>query len=1333
MSESQVAQDSLGYIWISSVDGLYKYDGYDFRFTAYTDIFGTDFNNSRKILFSNDKKGNLWLATYNGELAQLTLGGDHIFFKDTFSQSGHGFRVTSIKPNQEQVWFGSNTGTLYRYNYLTSSIDSIMTMPRLESHPQQITDIAFTGSKHIWLSTQNGLIYDYSLEENKLTELEVPLNNPIKGIVEIVSDERGHLWISTEFNGLFSYNLKDGSYKQYDQSLTSGKNSKHAQFICLFYDNTGKIWAGTDGYGLYRIDLETDSTIIYRQKGDNKFSISNNTIMFVGKDAHENLWAVTKNGHINILPADSNKIKYYSGSENGSPTPVLSILKTSEGSLWIGTDGNGINRIFPDKKSIQYNDSKTGANFFEGRFVQKLVEDSKGNIWIGTYQNGLFLFAPGKESFKRLPIRNASGQSSSDVRYLYRDSKNRIWATSSIGIHIFSENQEELATFEYGSHGLAAGVCQSLTETSDGEIWVGQDSGGLFRFLEDSTDFQKSTFKPYKYYEHQDEDLNNYDISSLLEDKKGNLWVLCMGGFLIRFSTQTHTFESYLYKDLIKDINISSILVDDSNNLWLSSDNGLHEYNSSTGSLKSYYRIDGLQGDYFKRRSAFKSRNGTFYFGGENGVSAFVPKTMKKTESTAKLYINDIEVLNKPASTIIPDQLTSGAENVKSLKLQSGQSSFSFRFSAIENVLNANYNYAYRLLGFSNEWVMTKTDRRASYTNIPHGDYTFEVKAGTKKGEWDIGVKQIHIIIKPYWWQSNLAFAIYTLFLSLLVLGIILWIRLRNRLHREEWQYGQEKELYALKMNFFAKMSHEIHTPLTLILAPIDDMLKRAVSHKNHLLKQRLNLIKNNAERLRRISNELMTVRNRELGKLRIYASRHDIVGDLKKIASSFVEQARFKEINFIQEYTSNEIHLWYDREKMEHVFYNLLSNAFKFTARNGEIVLKVNEFNDLGLVAITISDTGLGISQDELDSVFELFYQSETGKQAKGLGIGLALSKEMIDLHHGNIIVSSKLGIGTKFTVELSMRDDVFTDDEKMDVTEFGLLPSTPGGNFFHHENDLVEKNTISIEREHVVLVVEDNVDMQIFLKDLLHGKFEVLIAENGKEGIASAKKNNPAVIISDVMMPIMDGVEMSRTLQKSKQTSHIPIILLTAKKATNSKLVGLQSGAIAYIQKPFDPQELLLQVHNIISRSEKIIFKTKTELFSVPKSNIVKSKDHIFMENLVNELNGRVEDSQFKLEDLANTLNMSYSVIYRKCQELTGKTLVEFFRSLKVKRAALFILENGYSISEAAFMVGYKDSRYFTKCFKEEFGKPPTALKREIKEIGLENLIKKYKIQTA
>lgn len=1328
--DSEIAEDPLGYIWITSPTGIHKYDGYASSFIPYQQIFGDDFSNDRQFLLKKDTQNNFWISSYNGELTKIEVKkGIYTSYKDSIFYNKKALQITTIEPNKDNVWFGSVKGTVFKYNYNTSKMDSITALPKLKNLPQKIMSITFTSSDKLWVSTTHGRIYNYTLSTRKLKELEWADINYFQNI-HIIADNYGKVWVYTEHGGIFYYDTtKRNNEKKTIKPENSGNTLKNVMFISVFRDQSGIIWAGTDGDGLYKINPENDAIANYKHEEVNKLSISDNTVTYINQDSYGNLWIVLKSGLINILPKRNLEIDYYNGLESNAPTRILSILKSSEGSLWIGTDGKGLNRIFPNNTKTQYDQTKKNKDFFKGRYIQSIVEGSNGTIWIATYLNGLWVYDIKKENFTKINTTHNEKRSPSDVRFLFKDSKNRIWATSTLGIQIFSENKELLAFFDYHSNGAFGDMSWSISQDENGIIWVGITNGGLFRFNEDTKDFSKSYFTKVNYYEEKDNDFRNYNINTLTPDYNGNLWIVLVSNTLIKYNVKDGTFINYADHDNLKDIKIVSLLLENSENIWFSSDNGVHHYDINSNSVKSYYQIDGLQNNTFVRKCAFKDQSGKFYFGSDDGVNSFFPSQMNLQETSAKLYVNTIEILNQPGQKLLKNQLSGSIENVKKIDLEAKHSSFSFQFSAIGNLLNPNYHYAYRLKGFDKEWITPKKERIASYTNIPSGQYTFEVKAGSKKEEWNIEPVSILLNIKPPWWKSSLAYVFYLIFIGLVIYGIVTWLRLKNRLIKEELHSNKEKELYALKMNFFAKMSHEIQTPLTLILGPIDDMLNRADNNKNQLLKQRLSMIKNNADRLSRIAIELMTVRNKELGKLKLLASKNDLIADLKRIVLSFSEQARFKNIDFIQEYPNEEIIIWYDLEKIEHVIYNLLSNAFKFTPREGSIILKVQSNPIQHCVEISVTDSGPGIPKEELGHIFKLFYQSELGKHVKGLGIGLALSKELISLHRGQIDVQSSPENGTTFIVNLctdentfSANEKIFTDSPKHVVLEESIT----------HLKELQLKTKSSQKKAGTLLIVEDNIEMQIFLRDVLSNSYNLLIAENGMQGIALAEKHKPDIIISDIMMPVMDGIEMCKVLQKKEFTSHIPIILLTAKNSTKMKIKGLKSGAIEYIQKPFNFHELLLKVNNLIVTKEKILSKYRTDSIVAPEEILTKSKNEIFMENLVTELNKQIENSNFRLENLSKTLGMSYSVIYRKCQDITGKTLVDFVRSLKLKRAALLIIEHQYNISEAAFIVGYKDSKYFTKCFKEEFGVPPAHFKREVKKNEAEDLLKKYDLKS-
>ncbi|MCF7567642.1 response regulator [Sabulilitoribacter arenilitoris] len=1329
---SNIVEDNLGFIRVFGTEGLGKYDGYSFSLTPYKSLFGAEYVRDRDFLMNKDGNNNIWISSFNGELTKIGANGVNTSYKKEILYNKAPQQISAMKAYAKDMWFGSINGILYKHDFINSKIDSIAALPSLNDLPQRVGSIAITNFKEIWISTFRGKVYSYSLTTNTFKALKLPIKDKTQTI-KIVNDKNGELWIATELDGLFRYSPKqnNNSFKQYNNLDSSKTGQKHHMYISVFCDKSGKIWAGTDGDGLYSINPVNDKITTYKHEETNKFSISNNTIININEDSKGNIWVLAKKGEINILPNNNNNIKYYNGLENNTPTNVLSILKSSDNSLWLGTDGKGLNRVFPNNTKVQYDINKKGEYFFEGRYVQSLVEDAKGNIWIGTYQKGLWVYNKDSRYFTKVNTSNSSGIYASDIRALFKDSKNRIWVASSNSINVFSDNQEQVANFDYDDNGLFGSISMAINEDENGTIWAGINPNKLFKFNENFNDINKSYFTKHNYFLKQKNDSRNYNIHSLLPDYKGNLWILCASGMLQKFKLKDNTYESLANKNHFKNIVLNSILFEDSNNLWISSNNGVHHYNIEDDTFKSFYRIDGFQSNSFTRRSAFKDSEGILYFGSEDGVNSFLPSQLNKEEVKAKLYINNIEILNKPARSIIGDQIKGGIEYIQELNLNSNQSSFSFQFSAIDNVINPNYHYAYKLNGFDADWIIPKNDRIATYTNIPYGDYIFEVKAGSKKGEWNIAPIQVAINIKPPWWHSNMAYIVYFIASLLLIYGITIWVRLKNKLAKEAWQNNKEKELYAMKMNFFAKMSHEIQTPLTLILGPIEDMLERASANKNQLLKQRLQIISNNANRLSRIAMELMTVRNKELGKLRVFASNNNLIDHLKHIALSFSEQARFKNIDFVQEYPNKPVNIWYDRDKIEHVIYNLLSNAFKFTPKEGEISLKTVCNTDDDFVEISVTDSGPGIPETELEDIFKLFYQTDIGKHKKGIGIGLALTKELVSLHKGEINVESSSELGTCFSIKLSTKDDIFSEDEKVFIHNTKPISDTLASNFNSLEKEFGLKVDKKEKHTHTLLIVEDNIEMQIFLRDVLSDTYNLLIAENGKVGLKLAEKHTPDLIISDIMMPVMDGIEMSKKLHKKKSTMHIPVILLTAKNSTPTRLAGLKSGAIEYIVKPFNFQELSLKIKNIIESKEKVLSKYKIDRLSNPSQIEELSKDDIFIKDLVEELKKQIENPDFKLEELSNSLNMSYSVIYRKCQDITGKTIVELVRSLKIKKAALLIIQKGYNISEASYMVGYKDSKYFTKCFKEEFGIPPTNFKREAKDLGVFEVIKKYKIQ--
>ncbi|MFT4642559.1 MAG: signal transduction histidine kinase/DNA-binding response OmpR family regulator [Candidatus Azotimanducaceae bacterium] len=875
-----------------------------------------------------------------------------------------------------------------------------------------------------------------------------------------------------------------------------------------------------------------------------------------------------------------------------------------------------------------------------------------------------------------------------------------------------------MAVFDVNSNNLEGDVLQSIIEDQNGILWLGTKKN-LFELKENLTNLQKSTFSRQSNYGN--DTIKIKGIINIAIGKPDELWLINEGK-LYNFNTKNKTYNTFDHIESFNGVNIASVIVD-YNNLWLSSNNGIICFNTKNYTTKIYYNTDGLQDNTFLPRSAFKDSEGILYFGNTKGLNYFNPKTLKKEKSYAKLYINKVEVLNQPIDSFLPLQVASGTYNLESLDLKNNQSSFSFRFSAIDNILNPKYYYAYRLKGFDKGWITNHSERLATYTNIPAGDYTFELKASTEMNLWDISTKQINVSIEQPYWNKPIAYILYFSILLLIISAIRRWYFLKKKLFLEKISHKKENELHDLKMNFFAKMSHEIQTPITLILGPIENMFSLAGQNGDLLLKQRLKIISNNAKRLSKIARELTLVRNKELGTLKLLVTRNNLWVNIEEISLSFKELARNKQIDFVINCPKNLINIWYDKEKIEHVIYNLLSNAFKFTPKEGHIQLNVVPTNSKKLIKISVADSGSGIIKEELNTIFELFYQSNIGKKNKGSGIGLTLTKELIDLHKGKIEVESIPNEGTTFTVTIPITEVAYIESERIETSDSEIPnTNTDTNNSINQEESNSNKKTI--------LIVEDNYDLQLFLKELLILQYNIILAENGEEGYHYAKSNLPDLILSDIMMPKLDGIEMCEKLQKDSLTKHIPVILLTANNSTNSKISGLKSGAIEYISKPFNTNELLLKVKNIITSKEHIISKYRKEAINRPEVLLDKSQDEIFLENLVSNVNLRLDDADFKLEELADSLNMSYSRLYRKCQSLTGHSLVDYVRLFRLKKGAILLAKYGYNISETAFKTGFNDPKYFSKCFKKQFKKTPGNFKKEALKTDVDEYLKKYNL---
>lgn len=1301
-----MAQDTMGYMWISHIKGISKYNGYGFEFIPYEEIFKKERGADKLDQIIKDKKGTIWIISENGQISRTDKKGG---FSPLSSKDGlfGAHKISHFLPTENQNWIATEEGKILNYDLKKETLKEVTTLPvHLFSFNSNST-LILTPFNELFIFTNRGELFAYDINSNHLEEVKWDKENLFIFNTAMVLDKDQRLWLSTNSAelGLLVYDIQQKEFV-HDRLLDKGTLKKTKENLStIFTDSNGIIWAGTDGNGLYKINPETGELSIFNYDIYDSSSLSSNTVIDIFEDRLQNLWVANNYGEINILPNQDNVlVKHHPGAINNSPSVVTAAHKDDDGTLWFGTDGKGMIRVSPNGEEKQF---LVNSDFSTGFYIENILEDSSGNIWISSQVNGVWMFNKKTEKASKLHMVNDLGRRAGLGFELFMDSNERIWVGTELGLFVYDKRHKFLASFKPDSEGsLSDNVCRSIIQESDGLLWVGL-RGGLYKFKERPENFSSSTLERVSFFNEQEEEKDTERIADISSDDT-KLWIVNSDGDLFTYIKNTGDFFSYKNDKRFKGVDFESVKVQDKNNIWLSSNKGLWHLNNSLETQEIYFKNDGFLDNSFLH-SSYQDAEDNLYFGSRYGINYFSPDRITKKKPSARLFIEKIEILNQPASSIIPDQIKTTIQNVKKIDLNHDQTSFSFKYVAVDNVLSPSFYYSYRLKGYNDTWTNTDIPVNATYTKIPPGKYKFQVKAGTNKDNWDLGQKEIEVRVSPPFYQQNLAIALYILIALSLIYALYRWIALKQRLIAEELDHQADKARYDLKMNFFAKISHEIQTPLTLILIPIENMMQNAAKSGNELLQKRLKMISNNARRLSRIVFELTTVRNKELGQLKLAVTENDIVKEIKKIASSFREQAELKQIDFKSEYPKKDVRIWYDKSKIEHILYNLLSNAFKFTPEGGSVNLRMWEDKDEGQLKLSIEDSGPGIPEESLKHIFELFYQGETNKKNLGMGIGLALVKELVDLHRGTIDVTSSSENGTNFTIGLSMKEDTFLEQEKLDpssaIEEITNLSHQYQHFYIDHITDDFTKT---------ILIVEDNFELQDYLKQIFEEYFKVLTANNGKEGFELAKKHLPNLILSDIMMPKLDGIDMTKMLRKNTATAHIPVILLTAEKTQVNKIAALHVGAIEYFNKPFNVNELILKTNNIITRSDRLKSKFKTDLIGTPKHPEVKSKDDVFLESLVEYIEKHMENPDFKVEELTKELNLSYSVIYKKFQSLTGKTIVDFVRSMRLRKAAMYLTESHFSVAESAFSVGFNDPKYFSKCFKNEFGKSPLAFKK-------------------
>lgn len=1303
--------DSNGYLWLASVSGLNRFDSHTFR------VFKNDPRDPNSLpeniitdIFE-DHTGRLWLLTnesvyfYNPETE--TFGSTHPFLEMDTTLVRVGVR-TVMADGEGNTWIGHRDSGLWFYDGDSKTLQNVI-ISRKDSLPinsRRVVDLVVT-EKILYVAYESAyieIIDRKSLESIRVIDMYI--GRPATAVAEtfrLFVDSGEHLWLFNPRNDeeLFHYD-PDRDKVSVFRALESEERFPVVCISDVEEDNFGRIWVGTDHGGLYILDKENGTSTIFKNKPGDETSISANTITSLCKTNDGIIWVGTFKNGVNYYHPELFQFEWYhsspSNESNYFSNDVNCFAEDGKGNLWIGTNDDGL--VYFDRKNLKFthyrhepNDPKSLSN----NIVVSLHMDRKGRLWVGTYQGGLNCFVNGR--FKRyMPDPgNPSSITDSRIWQIVEDKDNRLWiGTLGGGLELYDERIDGFIHHRQGTfNSVNSDYILALYSDSKGDLWIGTSSG--LNMLETSS----GRFRSFSSSAGQPGSLSHSHVLCITEDAQGRIWVGTRNGLNL-FDRESGTFKVFREDDGLPDHNIISILPDSRGNLWISTLNGLSKLRTdedpNTITCYNYDVTNGLQAREFNEHAALGLSTGELVFGGVNGFNIFRPEDIVTSQRNYPVILSNLYINNKKVE--IGEELGNKLVLPKSLNLcetiylKYNQNEFTIEFTAINFFDHERTRYRYILEGFNENWIETGVGKQsATYTNLNPGDYTFRVKAAASDGSWDKSQEAIlKIVVVPPFYATGFAYAVYFVVFCLLVLLLTYTIRRRAEMkylrQQELDEFRRMRDLDSMKLKFFTNVSHEFRTPLTLILTPTERLLKVIDDDQ---IRAQIELIQRNARRLLNLVNQLLDFRKLEQDNIQLKPLKGDLISFLHEASNAFVDLFGNKRIDFtfsseLQSYVCS-----FDHDKIEKIVFNLLSNAHKFTYEEGCVEMSVSR-SVHGGIRLVVKDSGIGIPLEIHEKIFERFFQNPDNDAAynQGSGIGLSLCREYARMHGGRIFVESSPGYGSSFILELPLQEE----DQAIDV----------------EEADSMQDSTCESPGLPLILVAEDNDDLRSYLKDNLGLKYRVLEAADGVSAFELAVKKMPGLIVSDVVMPGIDGITLCKRLKADERTSHIPIILLTARTATVHELESLEAGADEFITKPFSYAVLELKIERLITLRNEWHSRFGKRFEIKPGEIGITSLDEKFLNKVLKIVEKNMGSSDFNVEKLSRELGVSRGHLYNKLLALTGKTPVEFIRVMRLKRAAQYLEKSQLTVSEIAYMVGFNDPKYFSRYFKEEFGMVPS-----------------------
>jgi len=1333
-----IYRDSRGFMWFGTMSGLNRYDGYNFKVFkhAIEDSSTISDNFVRQIV--EDNEGKLWINTRNGvnifDPKTETFSRDLDKYLHKFSVNSSSFS-NIYRDRDGNVWILYSRSGIYKYEVSNGKITHIdhKSDDTSSLYSNEISTIEEDFKGNYWIINRSGIIENIDRKTNKVIYRNYYLNKKYSGELldySLFIDSDNDIWIypPSDPRGLFYFKVSDRSMMYIHKDATASRlNTNNVSSIVQ--DDHGIIWIGTDHGGVNLLNKKDFSIRYLLNNVDDEKSISQNSIVSMYKDKLGIIWIGTyKKGisyyHENLIKFQLFKHKTSNPNSLGYDD-VNSFVEDSKQNLWIGTNGGGL--IYFNRKQNRFSTfvhQPGNSNSLSNDIIVSLFYDSQQKLWIGTYYGGLVCY-DGKR-FKTYKHNIFNSQSISDDRVwkIYEDSRKNLWVgTLGGGLELFDREKEIFYHYRVGDvNSVRSTFIVCFKEDSEGNLWIGTAEGI------DLLNRQTGRFIHYAHENNNPASLSNNNVISIIEDSRKWIWIGTREGLNL-FDKNKGTFRIFREDNGLPDNTILAAVEDNNKNLWVSTPNGLSNIiitkdNQTNYSFdfKNYDESDGLQGKEFNEYSAYKTSLGELIFGGANGFNIFQPIDIKINKAKPKVTLTDFVIFNKSINVnekingrvILKNAITEANE----ITLKYAENVFTIEFAALNYIHPEKNKYAYMLEGFNKDWMKTDgKNRKATYTNLNPGTYVFTVKASNNDGFWNDEGAKLTITILPPFWKTKTAFFIYIV----IILGA-LFLSQRILLERERLNFkiGQERleaqrghELDMMKIKFFTNISHEFRTPLTLIITPIEKIIKNTQDPEQ---KRQFDLIYRNARRLLNLVNQLLDFRRMEVQEIKLNPSRGDIIGFIKDLSYSFSDISEKKNIQFSFISNIKVLDTIFDQDKVEKILFNLLSNAFKFTPEMGHISVEIKLRNDepennqsteeaeIKWLEIKVKDTGIGISQEKHEKIFERFFQNDLpgGLINQGSGIGLAITKEFVKLHGGNITVESEPEKGSCFTIVLPIKAPL---TKPVESTIAEQIQSIEKDNANLPPSEFAEGN-----KKPILLLVEDNEEFRFYLKDNLKNAYNIAEAANGLEGWRQALNIIPDLIVTDVMMPEMNGIEFCKKIKNDQRTSHVPLILLTARNAEEQKLEGLQSGADDYITKPFNFEILELRIRNLVSQRESLRKAFQKQIIVNPSEISVTSLDEKLIKKALEVVETNISNPDFSVEELSKDLGMSRVHLYKKLLSLTGKSPIEFIRVIRLKRAAQLLEKSQLTVSEIAYQVGFNNPKYFTKYFKSEFNTLPS-----------------------